>query len=191
MRSKKLVLVLAAALVAGVVGVTGSAAAAGQDESYANPPFAKDCTWHRYADGAWAAPPLLREKTLCVEYSKRDITVDNGGAIMFLLAEPSRFAAALPACQYWQRDHWQVRLSAGHRPLLRWDGSYWFDKDHGAGGVRLTGFRLGGVPVGVGDAAAALRPSLPRVADLLDRYGDEAGESGISLDLPAGVACRQ
>lgn len=191
MRSKKLVLVLAAALVAGLVGITGSASAAGQDEAYANPPFAQDCTWHRYGDGVWASPSLLRARTLCVEYSKRDITVDNGGAIMFLLAEPSRFAVALPACKYWQLDHWQVRLASGHRPLLSWDGSYWFDKDHGAGGVRLTNFRLAGTPVGAGDAAAALRPTLPRVADLIGRYGDKAGESGISLDLPAGVACQR
>lgn len=53
---------------------------------YTPPPFADGCTVHRFGEGEW--PPLWLWFTdpLCVEYAKRDITADNGGALRFLLA---------------------------------------------------------------------------------------------------------
>lgn len=177
--------VLAATLAAGPAGPTGG--------PYTDPPFAGRCSWVSYGDGV--APPLnvAGRAPLCVKYSKRDITADNGGALAFLLAEPARFAVAIPACRYWQVDHWRFRVAAAGRPFLRWDGSYWFDRSSGAGGVRLTGFRLGGRPIGISDAASLLRPRFPRLAGGLARYGRQAGESGASVrlnppeDAPCGI----
>ena len=61
---------------------------------YVAPPFAGDCTVHHVGEGE--APDLngYPDDPLCVAYAKRDITLDNGGAVAFLLAEPSRFAIA-------------------------------------------------------------------------------------------------
>lgn len=184
--SSVLSLALAATLVAGPAGPPAPAPG-----PYTDPPFGHRCSWSSYGDGV--APPLnvAGREPLCVKYSKRDITADNGGALAFLLAEPARFAVAIPACRYWQIDHWRVRLSGGDRPLLRWDGSYWFDRSSGAGGVRLTGFALAGRPIGVGSAAALLRPRFPRLAGELARYGRQAGESGVSVraNLPEDLPC--
>lgn len=184
--SSFLSLVMAAALAAGPTASTAPA-----PQPYADPGFAGQCSWVSYGDGV--APPLniAGRDPLCVEYSKRNITAANGGALTFLLAEPARFAVAIPACRYWQVDHWRFRVSSGDRPYLRWDGSYWFDRSSGAGGVRLSGFTVGGKAVGISDAASLLRPKLPRVAKALARYGQKAGTSGMSVRLnpPKDVPC--
>lgn len=186
--SSVLSLVMAAALAAGPAAPAGPTGG-----PYADPPFAGRCSWVSYGDGV--APPLnvAGRNPLCVEYSKRDITANNGGALAFLLAEPARFAVAVPACRYWQVDHWRFRVAGRDRPYLRWDGSYWFDRSGGSGGVRLTHFTLGGRPIGISGAAALLRPRFPKVADGLARYGRQAGTSGASVrlnppeDAPCGI----
>ncbi|MGE5135845.1 MAG: hypothetical protein ACM32E_23425 [Gemmatimonadota bacterium] len=157
---------------------------------YSAPPFAAQCHWHRYGDGV--APPLslIGQEPLCVEYSKRDITATNGGAIRFALAEPARFVIAVPACEYWQRDHWRFRISPGERPYVTWDGSYWFDKRRGEAGARLASFTVAGRPAGIGDAVAALRPLSPGLAAALAAYGTRPGESGMTAALPGGLACQ-
>src|SRR5580693_6048186 len=91
---------------------------------YRNPPF--HCHVLHYGDGKAPDPLTTHEDPLCVDYSKRDITLDNGGAIRFALAEPDRFAVA-GKCEYWQQDHWRVRIDRGFNSIIRWDGSYWFD----------------------------------------------------------------
>lgn len=184
--SSVLSLVMAAAIAAGPAAPAGPAPG-----PYVDPSFAGQCSWVSYGDGV--APPLslAGRNPLCVEYSKRDITAANGGALAFLLAEPARFAVAIPACRYWQVDHWRFRLSGGDRPFLRWDGSYWFDRSSGAGGVRLSGFTVGGRAVGISDAASLLRARFPRLAGSLARYGQKAGTSGMSvrLNLPEDAPC--
>ena len=49
---------------------------------------------HHFRDGQAPDITAYPDDPLCVEYKKRDITADNGGAARFLAAEPSRFAIA-------------------------------------------------------------------------------------------------
>jgi hypothetical protein len=137
---------------------------------------------HRYGNGV--SPPLtLHDDPLCVVYNKRDITVDNGGAIRFLLAEPTRFAVA-GKCRYWQRDHWRIRIDRGMHPLVRWDGSYWWDLKRGIGGAILHHFRIAGQPVGAAQAAAAVATVSPGMARLIHKYGGRHSGGGMTLVLP-------
>lgn len=158
-------------------------------QPYADPGFRNSCVWYEFGEGQ--TPPwwLFLIEPLCVEYSKRDITFDNGGALLFLLAEPARFAVAIPSCRYWQRDHWSVQESRGDVPIVAWDGSYWFDKRARRAAFRLENFRVHGVSVGVGDAVAALRPRFPLLADALARYGASPGETGLMINLPYDLFC--
>lgn len=176
------------AMVTALMGVGPSSALAAPD-GYVDPPFGPTCLVHQFGEGEWPPLALWRSHTLCVEYSKRDITMDNGGALRFLLAEPSRFALALPSCRYWQQDHWSVQSTAGATPIVTWDGSYWFDKKERTAAFRLTNFRIAGVPVGVGDVVLAIEDELPQLAEALAEYGDESGESGALVTLPYSLWC--
>lgn len=144
---------------------------------------------HYYGNGI--APPLagLKGSTLCVIYNKRDITADNGGAIRFTLAEPARFSVA-GKCQYWQRDHWRIRLDHGFGTLVQWDGSYWWDLRNGYGGAILRNFRIAGAPVGPYQAAAAIEALSPPLAAQIRRYGaGPGGGFGAFVTLPSGIGC--
>ncbi|WP_377273591.1 hypothetical protein [Peterkaempfera sp. SMS 1(5)a] len=157
---------------------------------FVEPSFAATCTWHEFGEGEQPPLSLLFVNPLCVEYSKRDITFDDGGALTFLLAEPSRFAAALSTCRYYQKDHWSVQTTTGATPLVAWDGQYWWNKVAQKAGARLTNFRIDGVPVGVGDVVVALRAGgFPNVADVLAAYGQDPGESGATVALPFDLYC--
>ncbi|WP_030271633.1 hypothetical protein [Streptomyces sp. NRRL B-24484] len=195
---------LAAALAAGTVaaaaapaGATAASAAApaaavsppALPGPFTEPDFAASCAWHRYGEGE--RPPwwLMFADPLCVEYSKRDITLDDGGALRFLLAEPARIAASLLTCRYYQQDHWSVQSTGGAVPRVAWDGQYWWDRTARRAGARLTHFRVDGVPVGIGDAVLALRPHHPALAEELAAYGTASGESGFTTGLPADLRC--
>ncbi|WP_369199034.1 hypothetical protein [Streptomyces djakartensis] len=156
---------------------------------FSEPGFAATCTWHRFGEGE--EPPwwLLFADPLCVGYSKRDITVDNGGALRFLIAEPSRFAVTMLTCRYYQKDHWSVQSTAGATPWVAWDGQYWWDKTAEQAGARLANFRINGRTAGIGDVVAALRPSFPDLADALSDYGQAAGETGLTVSLPYDLRC--
>ncbi|MEV8099247.1 hypothetical protein [Kitasatospora sp. NPDC085879] len=156
---------------------------------FTEPDFAATCAWHRYGEGEQPPWWLAFTDPLCVEYSKRDITLDNGGALRFLLAEPARIAASLLTCRYYQKDHWSVQSNTGALPWVAWDGQYWWDRTGRRAGVRLTGFRIDGVPVGIGDAVIALRPRYPELADALATYGTASGESGFTTALPFDLRC--
>src|SRR4051794_19675288 len=81
----------------------------------------------------------------CVEYDKTHQNVTELGVVQFLSQEPARVAAASPKCFYFQRDHWTGSVVQGQPPeTYHWDGSYWFDKARGAGGVFVENFRIGG-----------------------------------------------
>ena len=82
---------------------------------FTEPSFSAGCVWHSYGEGQQPSAWLMFTDPLCVEYAKRDITVDDGGALRFLLAEPSRFAVALTTCRYYQKDHWSVQATTGER----------------------------------------------------------------------------
>ena len=158
-------------------------------DGYSDPPFGAACEIHRFGEGEWPPLELWNRNPLCVEYAKRDITVDNGGALRFLLAEPSRLAIALPSCRYWQQDHWSVQTTTGAVAIVSWDGSYWFDKRNRFAAARLTNFRLNGTTVGIGDAVLALRDDLPELAAALSAYGTDHGETGLATDLPYSLWC--
>lgn len=173
-----------AALLLTALGAAPADAAATGASGYTDPPFGGSCTFHHYGEGVTPPLSLLGTEPLCVEYSKRDITVSNGGAVRFLLAEPARFALAVPACRYWQLDHWSVQLTPGGTELVGWDGSYWFDKSTGTAAARLRNLTVAGQPATPQAAADALRPYDPQLADTLARAA-----LGITVRLPLGLPC--
>ncbi|MEU6080012.1 hypothetical protein [Streptomyces sp. NPDC047108] len=168
---------------------SGTAAASSTVGPFSEPAFTSECVWHHFGEGE--KPPLWMwvYDPLCVEYDKRDITIDNGGALRFLLAEPSRFAIAGLSCRYYQRDHWSVQKSSGDVPYVTWDGQYWWDKGARRAGLRVTNFRINGTSAGIGDAVTALRPHFPELAGALEQFGEESGESGVSVTLPFSLPC--
>jgi hypothetical protein len=187
MRWKPITVAVLAAIMVSVCPT--SAIANPTSDSYHEPSFGTQCQWHRFGEGE--APPwwLYAANPLCVEYSKRDITLDNGGAAAFLLAEPVRVAIAIPSCRYWQIDHWSIQTHPGDVPYVAWNGSYWFDKHTGGAGILLQDFRINGVTAGVGDVVLALRPIVPALADALALYGSEDGQTGLAIDIPTSWWC--
>src|SRR3954467_8750931 len=153
---------------------------------YSPPPFAKACHFRHFGEAQ--KPPVAgyKDDPLCVDYAKRDITVDNGGAVRFALAEPARFAIAASKCKDWQTDHWSIQVDRGFTALARWDGSYWFDKGKGIGGVLLRNFRVGGQPVGADQMAAFVATVSPAMAEQIERYGAGAHGSGGGMSFSLG-----
>jgi hypothetical protein len=173
----------------GTAGAGESVAVSGPLRPYFAPPFAATCTVHEFGEGV--APPLtgIPDDPLCVEYAKRDITLSNGGALRFLLAEPARVLIALPKCQYWQQDHWSVQLAPGTLPLIRWDGSYWWDLGAGQAAARLSNLRLGGVPIGFLQLARLVEPLSPTLAAYFRAYGEGGSGGGWAGTIPFDPAC--
>ena len=161
-----------------VLCVLASGVARAQTAPYVDPPFGTKCVFHHFGEGQ--APPLdgCPDDPFCVEYEKRDITVDNGGAIKFLAAEPARFADAVPKCRYWQRDHWRIQVSSGDQPIVGWDGSYWFNKGNGTGAARFRNFTIDGVPADPGPAANLIGLVDADLANTIRQYGESPGGGG-------------
>jgi hypothetical protein len=141
--------------------------------SYGDPSF--DCRFHHYGEGERPRLSEMNRDPLCVEYEKRDITLSNGGALRFALAEPARVLVALPACRYWQIDHWRAQLSPGDDSVLRWDGSYWFDKARRTAGGAMYRFRLAGQVISASRAASLVRPVSPQAAQVIEQFGVSGG----------------
>jgi hypothetical protein len=75
----------------------------------------------------------------CVEFDKTQQNITDFGIVDFLAMEPARVAAAVPKCFYFQHDHWTGSIVQGQPPeLWHWDGSYFFDKARGIGGVYVS-----------------------------------------------------
>ena len=167
-------------LVPAVVAAAASAAAAAPTPPapYTPPPFARQCHFRHFGEGV--APPAsgYPDDPLCVDYAKRDITVDNGGAVRFLAAEPARFAIAGKPCRYWQVDHWSVQIDRGFTAVVRWDGSYWWDRGRGLGGVLMRNFSIAGQRAGADQAAAAVATVSPTIAAYIKAYGAGAHGAG-------------
>jgi hypothetical protein len=157
------------------------AVAASGPGTYRPAPFAGHCTVHHFREAQ--APDLTAypDDPLCVEYQKRDITADNGGAVRFLAAEPSRFAIALPKCRYWQQDHWRVQVDRSAQHLVQWDGSYWFDKGSGRAGAILRHFRVDGHHASAEQAERLIATASPTLAAIVRSYGASA-DVGVPLD---------
>ncbi len=99
----------------------------------------------------------------CVEFDKRRQNVTELGVVEFLAQEPARVAAASPKCFYFQTDHWRGSLVQDNAATetYGYDGSYFFDKARGAGGVAVRNFRVAGQqgdPTAVPGFPAAYRP---------------------------------
>ena len=90
--------------------------------------------------------PRPDDDPFCVEYDKTHQNVTMLGVVQFLAQEPARVAAAVPKCFYYQRDHWTGSIVQGdaRTETYHFDGSYYFDKARGAGGVHVANFRIAG-----------------------------------------------
>lgn len=180
----RVVVITAAAVALTAAGAAHAAGPASGPGAFVNPPFAKHCKVHRFGEGV--APDLNRypEDPLCVEYQKRDITADNGGAVAFMLAEPARFAIALPKCRYWQQDHWRIQVDRKDEHIVSWDGSYWFDKGTGRAGAILRNFRMEGHPADPGAVADVVQKVSPELAAAMRSHGSSA-----SFGMPFDPRC--
>jgi hypothetical protein len=122
---------------------TGQVSAAGPVTGYdGSIPF--DCELQQLGTGTDFPHPDA--DPFCVEYDKRHQNVTELGVVQFLAQEPARFAAAGPKCWYFQRDHWvgSVVQDDGTTQTYKWDGSYFFDKARGVGGVYIENFSING-----------------------------------------------
>ena len=185
---------VAAAMLAGLTGHPTAAAATtpsvnGPLRPYFAPPFGRTCVVHKFGEGV--APPLsgIPDDPLCVEYAKRDITITDGGAIRFLAAEPARFLVAVPKCEYRQQDHWSVQFAPGQLPVIRWDGSYWFDEGTGQAGARLSNLRIGGLPVGTAQLADLVAPFSRTLAAYFRAYAKGGSGGGYAGSVPFNPRC--
>ena len=103
-----------------------------------------DCTLQQLGGGVDYPQPDA--DPFCVEYDKRHQNVTELGVVQFLSLEPARVAAASPKCFYFQHDHWVGSLVQGDASTqtYAWDGSYYFDKARGTGGVYVENFSFNG-----------------------------------------------
>jgi hypothetical protein len=135
---------LVPAVAAAVLALPGaSAGAPGQPTGYdGHIPF--ECELQQAGVGTEFAHPDA--DPFCVEYDKTHQNVTELGVVQFLSQEPARFAAAGPKCWYFQRDHWtgSVVQDDGTTQTYHWDGSYYFDKARGLGGVHVENFTVNG-----------------------------------------------
>ncbi|HEU5083329.1 MAG TPA: hypothetical protein VFU14_08320 [Acidimicrobiales bacterium] len=176
-------------LAAAVAAVVALAAPAGAQapEPYVDPPWAGACEVHEFGEGEAPAPGSLEDDPRCVRYSKEDITVDDGGALAFLAAEPERVLAAASACRYWQQDRWSVQVSDGTQPLVSWSGSYWWDRGSGQAAAILRDFQIAGQPAGAHQVAALIEPLSAEWAEALRSYsGGPDGGAGGWMSFGAG-----
>jgi hypothetical protein len=147
-------------------------------------PHFRCAKWLRYDSNESPSLPSPANDPLCVEYDKRNITVDNLGAVIFLYQEPWRFAAAGGKCRYWQKDHWRIQVSRPGDPVLvQWDGSYWFDLINGEGGGILRNFRVAGHPADAAAVASLVERVSPEAGAMIRSYGARGGGGGGSAHL--------
>jgi hypothetical protein len=137
--------VIAAVVAAGVL-LACAAPTAAQEEGLSGwdgkNPF--ECTLQQLERGVDFPQPDA--DPFCVEYEKRNQNVTELGVVQFLSLEPARVAAASPKCFYFQRDHWVGSVQQGNpaTETYAWDGSYFFDKAKGTGGVYVENFSFNG-----------------------------------------------
>jgi hypothetical protein len=120
----------------------------------------------------------------CVEYDKRHQNIDRLGLVEFLSHEPARFAAAGPKCFYFQHDHWVGTVIEGNQQTqtYAWDGSYYYDKAKGTGGVYVENFTFNGQ---TGDPT--LLPGFP--TEYKPYFGEGRGGVRKTGDVPVAPNC--
>jgi hypothetical protein len=160
-------------------------AAAGAQTQGAGPwdgsnPFA--CTLQQVGTGTDFPDPDA--DPFCVEFEKRHQNVTELGIVDFLSKEPARVAAAGPKCFYFQRDHWRSSLvqDDARTVLYEWDGSYFFDKARGRGGVYVENFKIAGQ---TGDPR--LVPGFPE--EWKPYFGPGRGGVQVSGEVQAEPSC--
>jgi hypothetical protein len=137
---RRAVLAAAAAVLALPAAQVG--AASGPSGYDGKIPF--DCELQQAGEGTQFPHPDA--DPFCVEYDKTHQNLTQLGVADFLSKEPARVAAAGPKCWYFQRDHWtgSVVQDDGATRTYHWDGSYFFDKARGLGGVFVENFTIDG-----------------------------------------------
>jgi hypothetical protein len=170
--------VAAALLAAAAPGIAG--AQSGLSGWDGKNPFA--CTLQQLGGGT--AFPEPNADPFCVEYDKRHQNVNNLGVVDFLSKEPARVAAAGPKCFYFQRDHWVGSVIEGNQQTqtYAWDGSYYYDKAKGTGGVFVENFSFNGQS---GDPT--LVPGFP--SQYKPYFGDGRGGFRADNDVPVDPSC--
>ena len=130
---------LGGALLAVLAAPTAVAGLQGYDGSN---PF--ECTIQNV--GVGTSFPRPADDPFCVEYDKTHQNLTQLGLVQFLAQEPVRVAAAVNKCFYYQHDHWTGSVVQGdaRTETYHFDGSYYFDKARGAGGVHVENFRIAG-----------------------------------------------
>ena len=139
MRSRLAIAVATGALALAATPAAAQTGASGWDGTN---PF--DCTL-QFA-GTEASVPNPEADPYCVEFDKRHQNVTQLGVVEFLSLEPARVAAAGPKCFYFQHDHWVGSIEQGNAATqtYAWDGSYYYDKARGTGGVYVENFTFNG-----------------------------------------------
>jgi hypothetical protein len=139
MRSLAAIALALGALAAAAVPAAAQSGVSGWDGTN---PF--DCTLQQLGGGVEFPQPDA--DPFCVEYDKRHQNVTELGLVQFLSLEPARVAAASPKCFYFQHDHWVGSVVQGNAATqtYAWDGSYYFDKARGTGGVYVENFSFNG-----------------------------------------------
>ena len=134
------------AIVGALLALLCAAPAASAQPSYYDGSIPFTCTLQQLGGGTNFPDP--HADPFCVEYDKTHQNVTQLGLAEFLSKEPARVAAASDKCFYFQRDHWTGSVVQGQQPeTYHWDGSYYFNKLTGTGGVYVENFRLGGQPM--------------------------------------------
>jgi hypothetical protein len=145
--------ILGAVIAIGLLAFCAPAQGQGPQKAYAGrSPFNCDLQYV----GTGVKFPKPGAEPFCVEFDKTQQNVTDFGIFEFFANEPARVAAASPKCFYFQRDHWTGSFMQGSDPeFWHWDGSYFFDKSNGSGGVHLANFRSGGEELDAGPYAPA------------------------------------
>ena len=143
-------------------------------------PFA--CTLQQLGGGTDFPEPDA--DPFCVEYDKRHQNIDKLGLVEFLSKEPARVSAAGPKCFYFQHDHWVGTIVEGNQQTqtYAWDGSYYYDKAKGTGGVYVENFTFNGQ---TGDPT--LLPGFP--TQYKPYFGNGRGGVRKSGEVPVDPAC--
>lgn len=93
--------------------------------------------------GKGTAFPDPNADPFCVRFDKTGQNITELGLVDFLAQEPTRVAAALDKCFYYQSDHWTGSIVQGQQPeLYNFEGRYYFDLARGGGGVHLHDLRV-------------------------------------------------
>lgn len=135
-------LMMVAALLGVAVAVAQAGPGGGASGYDGRVPFA--CELQQLGQGTDFPHP--EADPFCVEYDKTHQNVTQLGVVDFLAQEPARVGAAGDKCWYFQRDHWvgSIVQDDGTTQTYKWDGSYFFDKARGLGGVAIDNFTVNG-----------------------------------------------